>query len=194
MLIWVSRGVFSLWVHLRVLLTLFPMLLIHSAFQLCSLRSPICSKIVLSSYHPVIGMCWCIHPSLIWNVLFCFYCFILSRYLFSFPFFLPVPTGSFQSTCMVWFICVVFSRLVRVWLLLSFKNEDERTSNVISAFSWSSVYIYIYIILLNTLSGGKGCLVAPGVPVSPWATETVLSPLVDEGRLSHVLSHVVWWK
>ena len=31
---------------------------------------------------------------------------------------------------------------------------------------------------LNTLSGGKSCLVAPGVAVPPWATETVLSPLV----------------
>ena len=38
-------------------------------------------------------------------------------------------------------------------------------------------YIYIYIYdSLNTLSGGKSCLVAPGVAVPPWATETVLSP------------------
>ena len=30
----------------------------------------------------------------------------------------------------------------------------------------------------------------------PWATETVLSPWLaaDEARVSHVLSHVVWWK
>ena len=29
-----------------------------------------------------------------------------------------------------------------------------------------------------------------------WATETVLSPWLaaDEARVSHVLSHVVWWK
>ena len=29
-----------------------------------------------------------------------------------------------------------------------------------------------------------------------WAMETVLSPWLaaDEGRVSHVLSHVVWWK
>ena len=40
------------------------------------------------------------------------------------------------------------------------------------------IYIYIYIIPLNTLSGDKSCLVAPGVAVQPWATETVLSPLV----------------
>ena len=47
------------------------------------------------------------------------------------------------------------------------------------------IYIYIYNIF-NTLSAGKGCLVAPGVPVPPWAA--------DESRVSHVLSHVVWWK
>ena len=36
----------------------------------------------------------------------------------------------------------------------------------------------------------------PGVAVPPWATETVLSPWLaaDEDRVSHVLSHVVWWK
>ena len=39
------------------------------------------------------------------------------------------------------------------------------------------IYIYIYI-------------------VPPWATATVLSPWLaaDESRVSHVLSHVVWWK
>ena len=58
------------------------------------------------------------------------------------------------------------------------------------------IYIYIYIFLLNTLSGGKSCSVAPGVAVPPWTTETVLSPWLaaDEARVSHVLSHVVWWK
>ena len=32
--------------------------------------------------------------------------------------------------------------------------------------------------------------------VLPWATETVLSPWLaaDEDRVSHVFSHVVWWK
>ena len=56
--------------------------------------------------------------------------------------------------------------------------------------------IYKYIFLLNTLSGGKSCSVAPGVAVPPWATETVLSPWLAAGevRVSHVLSHVVWWK
>ena len=58
------------------------------------------------------------------------------------------------------------------------------------------MYIYLCIFLLNTLPGGKSCLVAPGVAVPPWATETVLSPWLaaDEGRVSHVLSHVVLWK
>ena len=48
----------------------------------------------------------------------------------------------------------------------------------------------------NSLSSGKSCLVVLGVAVSPWATETVLSPwlVADEDRVSHVLSHVVWWK
>ena len=52
------------------------------------------------------------------------------------------------------------------------------------------------VFFLNTLSGGKSCSVAPGVAVPPWATETVLSPWMaaDEARVSHVLSHVVWWK
>ena len=36
--------------------------------------------------------------------------------------------------------------------------------------------IYRYVFLLNTQSGVKSCLVAPGVAVPPWATETVLSP------------------
>ena len=43
------------------------------------------------------------------------------------------------------------------------------------------IYIYIYIYIynsLNTLSGGKRCLVVPEVAVPPWATITVLSPLV----------------
>ena len=43
---------------------------------------------------------------------------------------------------------------------------------------------------------GKSSLVAPGVAVPPWATETVLSPWLgaDEDRVSHMLSHVVRWK
>ena len=64
-----------------------------------------------------------------------------------------------------------------------FKNHKLRIKrkwryNVISAFSWSFVYICIYMILLNTLSGRKSCLVAPEVTVPPWATETILSTLV----------------
>ena len=46
------------------------------------------------------------------------------------------------------------------------------------------------------MSGGKSCLVVPGEAEPPWATETVLSPWLaaDEDRVSHVLSHVEWWK
>ena len=42
----------------------------------------------------------------------------------------------------------------------------------------------------------KRCLVVPGVAVPPWATETVLSAWLaaDEDMVSHVLSHIVWWK
>ena len=67
-------------------------------------------------------------------------------------------------------------------------------SNVMSALV-DLAYIHIYI-SLNTLSGGKSCMVAPGVVVPTWATETVLSPWLtaDEVRVLHVLSHVVWWK
>ena len=43
------------------------------------------------------------------------------------------------------------------------------------------IYIYIYIYIcnsLNTLSGGKSCLVAPRVAIAPWATETVITPVL----------------
>ena len=45
------------------------------------------------------------------------------------------------------------------------------------------MYICIYD-SLDTLSGGKSCLVAPGVAVPTWATETVLSPQ-DGGWWGH---------
>ena len=46
----------------------------------------------------------------------------------------------------------------------------------------------------NDLIMTKMELIAPGVAVPPWATETVLSLWLaaDEDRVSHVLSHVVW--
>ena len=44
---------------------------------------------------------------------------------------------------------------------------------------WLIWRIYRYIFLLNTLSGGKSCFVAPEVAVLPWGTETVLSPRVE---------------
>ena len=61
------------------------------------------------------------------------------------------------------------------------KNEDERTRYFLLLVDLSYIHIYIYIyIYLNTLSGGKSCLVAPGVAVPLWATETVLSLLVGD--------------
>ena len=51
--------------------------------------------------------------------------------------------------------------------------------------------------LHGVVSNALDCdIVAPEVAVPPWATETVLSPWLaaDEARVSHVLSHVVWWK
>ena len=94
-----------------------------------------------------------------------------------------------------------------LFFVLFFKPQTAHwkwrlTSNVVSAINWSGyIYIYIYIYIyvyiynsLNTLSGGKSCLVAPGVAVPPWATETVLSAWLaaDEVSVSHVLLHVVW--
>ena len=61
-----------------------------------------------------------------------------------------------------------------------FKNHKVQkwrwTYNVISAFNWSGIYIYIYF--FKYFSGGKSCLVVPGVVILPRATETVLSPPV----------------
>ena len=54
-------------------------------------------------------------------------------------------------------------------------NEDERTSNVISAFSWSDVYIYIYIyikypvrwkMLLSSARSGNSTLNYPNCVIS----------------------------
>ena len=53
----------------------------------------------------------------------------------------------------------------------------HRYNNITYTHTHTHTYIYIYN-SLNTLSIGKSCLVAPGVAVLPWATETVLSPLV----------------
>ena len=52
------------------------------------------------------------------------------------------------------------------------------------------------MILLIPLSGGKSCLVAPGVAVPPELPKLCYHPWIaaDEDMVSHVLSHVVWWK
>ena len=72
---------------------------------------------------------------------------------------------------------------MRSYLMRNMKLETEIICGdaaiimYVHAFSWSGVYIYIYV-QFNIVSGGKCCLVVPGVAVPPWATETVLSPLV----------------
>ena len=83
----------------------------------------------------------------------------------------------------------------RMWMLHPSRRYCVSTRKQTLFRCWyiaRSCNIYIF----DTLSGGKSCLVAPGVAVPPWATETVLSPRLaaDEDRVSHVLSHVVWWK
>ena len=45
------------------------------------------------------------------------------------------------------------------------------------SFSFSlSLSLPFYLSLYIYLPGGKSCLVAPGVAVPPWATETVITP------------------
>ena len=87
---------------------------------------------------------------------------------------------------------------VRICLLMLYYEYIQRIFIIRTILLLTNFFFffYRYIFLLNTLSGGKSCLVAPGVAVPPWATETVLSPWLaaDEVRVSHVLSHVVWWK
>ena len=73
--------------------------------------------------------------------------------------------------------------------------EHTHTHTHTHAFARANTHTHthIYIYLLNTLTGGKSCLVAPGVALPPGATKTVWSPWLaaDEGRVSHVFSHVV---
>ena len=125
--------------------------------------------------------------------------------------------GIFKYSKFGWFICpdgiVPYSRFtglkntlyIYIYIYISrfcigclFIIQKWRWTNVQCnlCFEVDLVYIYIYIYLLNILSGSKSCLVTLGVAVPPWATETVLSPYLaaDEGRVSHVLSHVVWGK
>ena len=55
-------------------------------------------------------------------------------------------------------------------------RERVRDIRATSAIWWWWWWWYIYD-SLNTLSGGKSCLVAPGVAVPPWATENcVITP------------------
>ena len=81
----------------------FPVLLIHSAFLLCSLRWHICFKIVSVLCHLIVSMCWSILPLLTDGIFFrCFgmscYASILISFLDIFLAFLlwPVPSGLFS--------------------------------------------------------------------------------------------------
>ena len=72
----------------------FPMLLIHSAFLLCSLRCHILLQNCFASLTSGCGNVLCHLLQLVsrfflvlWNVLFCQYCFTLSRYLFNISYF-----------------------------------------------------------------------------------------------------------
>ena len=67
-------------------------------------------------------------------------------------------------------------------LCLSCKSDRGTLHHVLSACPHSlQMYTWRHN---NTLSGGKRCLVMPGLAVPPWATETVLSPL-DGGWWGH---------
>ena len=66
----------------------FPWCLSNLLFCYVLLIPIFCFKIVWCPGHPVVGMFSCIHPlstnkkcSLVWYVLFCLYCFVLSNYL-----------------------------------------------------------------------------------------------------------------
>ena len=86
-----------------------------------------CSKIVLFSCHPVVGMSLYILPliagriffSLFRNVLFCLYCFTLFEYLFVFLL-SPVPSGLSPR--------VSLSVLLELFYLLSYVCVSSRIS------------------------------------------------------------------
>ena len=114
-LLWVNRCVFSPSVFLRVLLILFLCCLSIRLF--CYLRSHI---LLQNSFVSSSSVWWYVFVQspptpllagrffpVFWNVLFCLYCYIWSRYLFSLP--------SFNSNfwlispcCIVCFTCVAF--------------------------------------------------------------------------------------
>ena len=90
----------------------FSILLFHSASLLCSLRCHILLQNCFFPCHQVVGMSSCNFPYLLVehfllfsNILFCLYCFILSRYLS------PVLSGLFHRV-VLFFNRVTFSLFV----------------------------------------------------------------------------------
>ena len=93
----------------------FPMLFIHSAFLLFFLGCHILLKNCFASFAsgywhvfvPFPFTCWKNFLSLFWNVLFCLYCFSLSRYFSDLPSF--ASTFWFiSSSCIVIFLVLLF--------------------------------------------------------------------------------------
>ena len=88
------------------------LLFIHLGFLLCSFFSYILLQNCLFPLHPVVGMFLCILHMLLglnvfllfWNVLFCLYNLILSRYLFSIPSLANIFWFIFSS-CIVRRVC-----------------------------------------------------------------------------------------
>ena len=56
--------------------------------------------------------------------------------------------------------------------------------------------IFLIELICIQLNSGVFNMYSVQKDLTPWATETVLSPWLaaDEARVSHMLSHVVWWK
>ena len=119
------------------LLTLFPCYLSIRLFYYALFVPIFCSEIVLFLCYPVVGMSSCILPlhasrifSLFWNVLFCLYCFIVSRYF-----------SSFAST--FWFIswsCII----LLVMLLFSFRPNIFQRSLFVLSFSLVVDFLFAF--------------------------------------------------
>ena len=148
----------------------FPILLIHSAVLLCSLRSPYFAFKFFFLYHPIVGLSSCILPllagsifSLFWNVLFCLHCLILSRYLFS-------PFSFASSFCFISSCCI---DCLLVLLLFYFPLNIIRLYS--SVFSFLHVFVFFvsafpdeYPIQVITFSSCSG---------SPIFTQTNFAPV-----------------
>ena len=81
--------------------------------------------------------------------------------------------------------------MCRLYIYIDRERERERKrERELKSYKDTMCRVYIYIYIYNTLSGGKGCFVAPGVTVPPCATETVLSPL-DGGWWGHGIARAL---